>query len=137
MQPMHAERRVAMLAWPRALMQLLEEVVPMRIGLLDQIELQFALVLLDRFFALDRLDDQLMWLVPDQALETVGRCKAGKRAVHVLGDARDQIGSHADVERATPPVGHHADADERSVRHAGTFTVRRAVGKAFVPKAMP
>jgi len=34
MQPMHTEGRVAMLAWPRALVQPLEEVVPMRIGLI-------------------------------------------------------------------------------------------------------
>jgi len=35
-----------------------------------------------------------------------------------------------------PPVGHHVDADERSVRHHRTFTVQRGVGKAFVSKAM-
>jgi hypothetical protein len=54
----------------------------------------------------------------------------------MLNDAGDQIGSHADVERAMPPVGHQVDADERSVRHHRTFTVQRAVGKALVPKAM-
>ena len=97
-----------------------EKIVPVRIGLLDEIELPRPLPGLESFLARDCVVDAVMALHVDQPFEAVSSAKIGPRPRPVLNDAGGEIGSDADVKRPARTVRHDVDI---ATLHG--FSVRR------------
>src|SRR5262249_27256209 len=85
------------------------EIIPRRVHLFDQIDFPLPRIPLDRLLALDRDAHALMHLIPDQSSAVVLARKACTLAAAMLRNALHEIGGHAGVDRAVPPVGHHVD----------------------------
>ena len=89
--------------------QILRQVAPAEIVLLDQFDLPCAEPLLDPLLAQDRLLHRRVLFEPDEPPDPVLAREAGNRAVAVLLDALDQAGGDAGIDRAIAPVGEQID----------------------------
>ena len=86
------------------------EIVPMRIGLLDQILFVVTRPFLDSLFRGDGGLHGFGHVKPGEAIDTVAFGEAAKRASAVLEDPTDQVRGHANVQRAVEPVRHDVNA---------------------------
>ena len=86
------------------------QVTPRRIGLLDKIELPFALPALDRLLARNGRFHCLAHLEPDQRMNAIFFREPFHKIALVLPDALNRIGRHADVKSAVSTAGEDVDA---------------------------
>ncbi len=70
----------------------------------------------DVFFPLHRGNDTGMFLEVDQPLKAVGFGKTLDGSFAMFPDTSDQVGRHADIQRAIWPVGHDVDPAIHAVR---------------------
>src|ERR1700722_7650112 len=80
------------------------QVVPMGIVAFDEIDLPVALILLERFLALDRPEHALAMLVPDKPLQAVFLRELVDLTLAMLPDTPSEVACHADIKRAVLPV---------------------------------
>lgn len=75
------------------------QVAPIGIALLDELDLPGSPPTLDTFFARDRVDDQLMSLVPNQLVDIVFGREPDRYLCLVLIDTPQQVIGNAAIER--------------------------------------
>src|SRR5262245_20811536 len=80
------------------------EVLPMRIGPLDQVELPRAGPLLHGLLALDRFAHVAVLVVPNQRVHLVLAREGGALARAMLLDSKDDPVGHADIQRPPRPA---------------------------------
>src|SRR5689334_3474336 len=102
--------------WPRSgssLIQLDIEVAPLRVHLVDQPQLPGAPPPLDGVFAMARVDDALVRLVPDQDRDVVVTREAQRELVLVLPDTPREVSGRAHIQRADATAGEDIDEGAR------------------------
>ena len=106
----------------RAGQEVVVEVSPLRVEILDQLELPGATPAFDLGFASDRIDDIAMFLKPDELMDAIfgseGRCFT----CAVLPDAVDEIAGDAAIECAVSVGGEEVD---EGALHAVPWTPTR------------
>lgn len=90
--------------------QLLRQIPPLRVRRLDQLDLPFALPVLDLLLARDRGVHRSGEFEPDERLHAIAVGEAAETAAPVLADALDQVRGDAGVERAMPRARHDIGA---------------------------
>nr|DAK00520.1 MAG TPA: hypothetical protein [Caudoviricetes sp.] len=76
------------------------DVLPAGIAFLDQLDLPGARPFLDRLFARDRIDDQIVFVEPDQAHRAVASCEFRTRSGLMLQQPAGKVRRHADIQRS-------------------------------------
>src|SRR5262249_33207295 len=89
--------------------QLVEEIAPLWIRLVDEIDLPVALPALEARLALDGDRHTFVSFEPYQALHPVPLGERRRTAVPMLKEAIDEIVRHADVQRAERLACQHVD----------------------------
>ena len=112
------------------------KVAPVRVLASNQVELPVAVPVLELLLALDCGFHRLEQLEVDQPMYGVALAKPLDRALAVLPEAGDQIGGHADVDRAEGFAGEHVDARLLLGRHeletAVGWTLKQVQGDDLV-----
>jgi hypothetical protein len=85
------------------------QIVPIGVRTLDQLDLPLALPLLERLLALDRINDAIEGLEPDQSLYAVAFCEPVDQAFAMLVDPAQQFAGDADVQRPVLPARQDVD----------------------------
>src|SRR5690606_30069139 len=88
------------------------EVLPLRVGVLDQLQLPGAVPALQRLLSPDRLSDEAVHFIPDQRLAAVTLGKAFYAVLPMLADAFVEVRGHADVKNAERATGQNVGRDE-------------------------
>jgi hypothetical protein len=88
------------------------EIIPVRVVAFDEIDLSFALVLLEGLFPLDRRDNGFVLFEPDQPVHCIGLCEPRDQALTMISRSARQLAGHADVERSVSSTCHHVDGNE-------------------------
>ena len=86
------------------------QVRPMRVALIDQVDLPWAVPVLKLFFAQDCRFHLAEQFEMDEPMNTVARGMSGQRIVAVLPKPSDQVGSHANIQRPVKLTGQNVDA---------------------------
>lgn len=90
--------------------EFLRQIAPFRVRRLDQLDLPFALPVLDLLLARDRGKHRSGEFEPDERLHAIAVGEAAETAVAVLADALDQVRGDAGVECAAARAGHDIGA---------------------------
>ncbi|SEJ59482.1 hypothetical protein SAMN05428950_102141 [Sphingomonas sp. OV641] len=99
------------------------KIVPKRVVSLDQLDLPVAAPAFEALFGHDRCGHRVGRIVPNESLDLVAISEASKRTFAMLNDATEQVGCHADVQRAQIAAGHHVHA-RLPVPHAAVCAAR-------------
>jgi hypothetical protein len=102
-----------------------EEVNPVGIAALDQIDFPLATLLLEFLLPLDGIDDVVVGLKPNQKMNPISRCESANGVGLVLVDSADQIISYADVERSMLSAGEDINVVHNSTAWGYGFRARR------------
>ena len=100
------------------------KVLPVRVGLLDQIDLPLSMPVLELLFARDRGDHVTMHLKPDQPFDTMPLGKPRQRAFAVLPKPGHKIGRHANVKRTARLACENVNAGVSFARHGSEHAAR-------------
>lgn len=112
---------------------LLPQVTPLRVRVVDQPHLPGARPVLERLLAGDRGGDVVVDLEPDERLHAIALREPVRRAGPVLEHAADEVARDADIEHAVRPARH--DVDE-GAQHGAERAADEAV-HASGPNALP
>ena len=96
--------------------QVQRQIVPLRIVLLDQVELPVAVPVLQLLLAGDRAGHVLEHLEPDETVDGMALRETWNGAGSVLVQALERVTRHTDVERAATAARQNVDA--RAAFHA-------------------
>ena len=111
------KRFAQILSWGRA-EEVVREVFPLPILLLDGVDFPLPRPLLHSLFSLDGELNVLKILPPDQVRDVVTGCEAFQLPLAMLNNARRQIPSNANVKCAVPLAGKNVDrVDAPLFRH--------------------
>ena len=108
------------------------QVMPIAIGRVDQVDLPLPVPVLELLLARDRGDHVAKHLKMDQQVHFVTRRKPRRRRIAVLPKAGDEIGRHADIQRAVVPARQNIDARVALLPHgpecAAKWTLKQVQG---------
>ena len=99
---------------------MLEQIIPIRIGLLDQFDLPSPAPCFHRFFAGDGAMDIVVALGMNQPSQPIPAAKCRPRSGAMLVQPRGQIGRYADVQHALALVGRDIDPTALHALSAGS-----------------
>ena len=100
------------------------KVLPVRVGLLDQVDLPLSVPVLELLFARDRSDHIAVHFKPDQPLDAVPLGKSRQDAFAVLPKPGHKVGRDANVERAARLAGEYVNARISFARHGAEYAAR-------------
>ena len=100
------------------------KVFPVRVGLLDQVDLPLSVPVLELLFARDRGDHVAVHFKPDQPLDVVPFCKPRIGTFAVLPKPGHKVGRNANVERAARLAGEYVNARISFARHGAEYAAR-------------
>ena len=100
-------RRHRRLSFNRGRANILEQVSPLWIRLLDQLDLPLSIPTLQIRLALYRQLDLFEFFKPDELVQIVSRSECSADQLLMFGRPSHEIGGHANVERSARFVGHH------------------------------
>ena len=108
------------------------QVMPIAIGRVDQADFPLPVPVLELLLARDRGDHVAEHLKMDQPVHLVARRKPRRRRIAVLPKAGDEIGRHADIQRAIVPARQNIDARVALLPHgperAAKWTLKQVQG---------
>ena len=108
------------------------KVLPMRVGLLDQVDLPLSMPVLELLFARDRGDHVTVHFKPDQPLDAMLLCKPRQGAFAVLPKPSHKVGRDANVERSAWLAGKYVNARisfaQHGEEHAARWTLKQVQG---------
>ena len=112
------------------------KVLPVRVGLLDQVDLPLSVPVLELLFARDRGDHVAVHFKPDQPLDAVPFCKPRHGTFAVLPKPGQKVGRDANVERAARLAGKYVNAGisfaQHGAEHAVRWTLKQVQGDKIV-----
>ncbi len=108
--------------------QVLRQVAPARIGLLDQCELPCPVPFLDPLFPDDCRFHRRMPFEPDEQPHPISAREPGQKAMAMPVDAACQGRCHAHIERAVPAGSEQVHGRAEIARHAGLLLGSRLRG---------
>ncbi len=94
---------------------------PMRVALVDQIDLPLPVPALQLLLAQDREFHFAEQFIVDEHVDGIARGKPRQRIITMLPKPRDQVGCDTDVDRAVGLAGKDVDAWGPLVTHAPEF----------------
>ena len=100
------------------------QIRPMRIGRVDKVDLPLAMPTLELFLTENCRFHFAKQLIVHESVNGVFRSESGDRIVSVLPKSCDEIGCHADVDRAVGLACEDVDAREAFVVHKPEFAAR-------------
>ena len=100
------------------------KVLPMRVGLLDQVDLPLSVPVLELLFSRDRGDHVTVHFKPGQPLDAMLLCKPRHGAFAVLPKPSNKVGCDANVERAARLAGEYVNARISFARHGVEYAAR-------------
>ena len=100
------------------------KVSPVRVLLLNQIDLPRPMPVLELLFARDRSDHVAIDFEMNQAVDFVTPGKSRQRIIAMLPKPRDQIRSHSDVKRAVVPARDDVDTRDARLPHKAGFAAK-------------
>ena len=104
------------------------KVCPMRVALVDQVDLPRAVPVLELLLAQDCRFHPAKQFEMDEPVNFVARGMSRQRVASVLPKPADQVGSHANVQRSIKPTGQNVDARLFVLSgHASNNTVKWAL----------
>ena len=108
------------------------QIRPMRIALVDQVDLPRPMPTLQLLLAHDRWLHVAEQLKVDKAMDGIARGESGERIVAMLPHSRDKIGRYTDVKRAVMPARQNINARKPFLPHsagcAAKWTLKQVQG---------
>ena len=100
------------------------KVFPVRVGLLNQVDLPSSVPVLKLLFARDRGGHVAVHFKPDQPSDAVPLCKSRHGTFAVLPKPGHKVGRNANVERAARLAGEYVNARISFARHQAEYAAR-------------